>query len=74
MNRRSTFAFLAITLLMMVCAGFQPAWSQATGSYGSIEGTISDPQGAAEFRAARVSITSKATGALSLRRQVSIGR
>lgn len=62
MNRRSTFAFLAITLLMMVCAGFQPAWSQATGSYGSIEGTISDPQGAA-ISAARVSITSKATGA-----------
>src|ERR1700733_1490823 len=63
MNRRSTFAFLAITLLLMVCASLQPAWSQATGSFGSIEGTISDPQGAA-ISAAKVSITSKHTGAI----------
>src|ERR1700719_4940401 len=35
-----TFALLAVLLL-----SYQPAWSQATNATGSIEGSVTDPQG-----------------------------
>jgi hypothetical protein len=51
-----------VALVAMAVLSVQPAWSQATGAVGSIEGTISDQQGAV-VSTAKVSITSKATGA-----------
>ena len=62
MNRKFFFVLAAIALLLSVVAAYQPAGAQVTLSTGSIEGTLTDPQGAA-VPGAKVSITSKATGA-----------
>src|SRR5579863_3961502 len=55
--------FLAVlVLLAAILIGYQPAWSQATISTGSIQGSITDAQGAA-VATAKVTITSKNSGA-----------
>lgn len=58
MNRK---LLVVIALLAAVLVVYQPAWSQATISTGSIQGTISDPQGGAVPNA-KVTITSPTTG------------
>jgi len=62
MMNRTSILVLTLAALLVVFATSRPAWSQATGSFGSIEGSITDQQGAA-VASAKVSITSKATGA-----------
>ena len=62
MNRRSIFACLAIAFLVaMVCVTSGPAWSQATIATGAVQGTVTDPQGAA-VAGAHVSVSSAASG------------
>ena len=55
------FAAFAFALLALVLVSMQPAWSQATVSTGDIQGTVSDPQGAA-IAGAKVVIASAAQG------------
>lgn len=62
MNRKFFVVLAAIAVLAFVFAGTQPAWSQVTLSTGSISGTLTDPQGAV-VSGAKVTVTSKATGA-----------
>ncbi len=57
---RTRFTILVVTLLAMVFA-CRPAWSQATVGTGSIQGTVTDPQGAAVANA-KMTIMNKATG------------
>jgi Carboxypeptidase regulatory-like domain len=59
--KRSILLFGSI--LTMAVLSCQPAWSQAIGSAGTIQGTVVDQQGAI-VTSAKVSITSKATGAI----------
>jgi hypothetical protein len=60
MNRKIlvVLVFVAVAVL-----SGQPAWSQATLSTGSIQGTITDPQGAV-VSTAKVTVTSKGTGSV----------
>jgi Carboxypeptidase regulatory-like domain len=55
------FAAFAFALLAVVLFTYQPAWSQATVSTGDIQGTITDPQGAA-IAGAKVVISSPERG------------
>src|SRR5580658_7504232 len=57
-NRVIVTIFLALLSLVV---GSQPAWSQATVGTGSIQGTVTDPQGAA-VAGAKVTVTNKGTG------------
>src|ERR1017187_5026782 len=58
MNRK---LWAVIALLAAVIFSYQPAWSQATISTGSIQGTITDPQGAVVTNA-QVRVSSQAGG------------
>ena len=51
-----TFALLAVLLL-----SYQPAWSQATNATGSIEGSVTDPQGGVILNV-KVTVTRADTG------------
>jgi len=55
------FAAFAFALLAVVLFTYQPAWSQATVSTGDIQGTVTDPQGAA-VAGAKVTISSAEKG------------
>jgi hypothetical protein len=55
------FAAFAFVILAVVFFAYQPACSQTTISTGSIQGTITDPQGAT-VPGAKITITSKGTG------------
>jgi hypothetical protein len=57
-NRVIVPIFLALLSLVV---GSQPAWSQATVGTGSIQGSVTDPQGAT-VAGAKVTITNKGTG------------
>ena len=57
-NRVVVTIFLALLALLV---GSQSAWSQATIGSGSIQGTVSDPQGAA-VAGAKVSIAAQGGG------------
>ena len=61
MNRKFFVVLAAVALLAFLFAGAHPAWSQATISTGSIQGTVTDPQGAAVGGAA-VTVSSTALG------------
>jgi hypothetical protein len=61
MNRRAIFAFMVLALLAALGVSSRPAWSQVTLSTGSIEGTLTDPQGAVVVQA-KVMINSRSTG------------
>ena len=61
MNRKFFVVLAAIAMLAFVFAGTQPAWSQATVGSGSIQGTVTDPQGAV-VAGAKITITNVATG------------
>ncbi|MGH9718306.1 MAG: TonB-dependent receptor [Candidatus Acidiferrales bacterium] len=50
-----------VALLFALAVSCRPAWSQATISTGSIQGTVTDPEGAV-VSGAKVTITSQATG------------
>ena len=58
MNRRLLVVF---TLLAAIFLGYQPAWSQATIATGSIQGTVTDPQGGAVPNA-KVTISAQGGG------------
>src|SRR6185312_8168589 len=60
MKPQRSFLFL-ICLLAVIAFGLTPAWAQSTISTGSIQGTVTDPNGAVVPNAA-VTITSKGTG------------
>ncbi len=60
MNRK---ILVVLALVALAVLSGQPAWSQVTLSTGSIQGTLTDPQGAA-VAGAKVTITSKGTGAV----------
>jgi hypothetical protein len=55
------FAAFAFAILAVVFFANQPAWSQTTISTGSIQGTVSDPQGAT-VPEAKITVTNKGTG------------
>jgi Carboxypeptidase regulatory-like domain len=57
------FAAFAFALLAVVLFTYQPAWSQANVQAGSIQGTVTDPQGGVVPNA-KVTITNKDTGAV----------
>ncbi len=61
MNRKAIFVFAVLTLLAALGVSSRPAWSQVTLSTGSIEGTLTDPQGAVVVQA-KVMINSRGTG------------
>ena len=44
--KRKRFAVFSFALLLMVFFSYQPAWSQANVQAGSIQGIVTDPQGA----------------------------
>ena len=57
------FAAFAFTLLAVVLLSYQPAHAQANVQAGSIQGTVTDPQGGV-VPSAKVTITNKDTGAV----------
>jgi len=60
MKPQRSFLFL-ICLLAVIAFGLMPAWAQSTISTGSIQGTVTDPNGAVVPNAS-VTITNKGTG------------
>jgi len=60
MKPQRSFLFL-ICLLAVIAFGLMPAWAQSTISTGSIQGTVTDPNGAV-VQNASVTITNKGTG------------
>ena len=61
MNRK-ILVVLALVAVAVLCG--QPAWSQATGALGSIQGTMTDPSGAVVANA-KITITNRDTGAVT---------
>ncbi|MFY9531440.1 MAG: carboxypeptidase regulatory-like domain-containing protein [Candidatus Acidiferrales bacterium] len=55
------FAAFAFAILAVIFFANQPAWSQTTVSTGSIQGTVTDPQGAT-VPEAKITVTNKGTG------------
>lgn len=71
MNSKRFVAF-AFVVLAVVFSAYQPAWGQATVGTGSIQGTVTDPQGAV-IPSVTVTITSKETGRSFLTTTTSAG-
>jgi hypothetical protein len=71
MNRKR-FAVFSFALLLMLFFSYQPAWSQANVQAGSIQGIITDPQGAV-VPDAKITITNKDTGAVTSTTTTSTG-
>lgn len=66
------FTVFAVALLALFFISYQPAWSQANVQAGSIQGTVTDPQGAV-VPEAKITITNRDTGAVATTATTSSG-